>query len=219
MRSKYVLAVCLLVGVSSVATADIVSYEADIDPTNVGSGSVVSLPQFDPALGTLTGVELYLEAEAFSGTIIWDNESDTITHVSLGIGATVTADAPESLTIIVVPLQEGEADVPIDNEPNDGDADFAGTDTLIVTGNTGSDSDSASPSTLGAYIGTETFDVTISSVLETTTSTSGGDGECQTTAGQYDGKVTVEYTYVPEPATLSLIGAGLGALLLRRKRR
>jgi hypothetical protein len=210
------MAICLLVGLSTSVVAGMVSYETDIDPTNVGSGSVVYLSQFNPALGTLTSVELYLEADAFAGSITWDNESATPTHVKLGIGATVTANAPESLTIIIVPLQQGEGDVVADNDGTP--PDFTGTDSFTVTGNTGSDSDTSSPGSLGAYIGTGTFAVTLSSVVETFTSTTGGTGECASTPGQYEGKVKVTYTYVPEPATLTLLGAGAGLLLLRRRK-
>jgi hypothetical protein len=162
-------------------------------------------------------VKLYLDATAFAGEIKWDNESDESTLVKLGIGAEVSATAPDALTIIILPLQKGQATVAADN---DGTADFIGTDALTVTGNSGTDSDSAIPTIFTPYIGTGTFAVTIASVVETYASTTGGGtGECVSTAGQYNGEVTVEYTYVPEPATMCLMASGFGALLLRRKRR
>lgn len=221
MRFTYTMALCLLVGLTSSVIADTISYSTPIPTADVGGGSTVKLPQFDPALGTLTGVKLYLDANAFAGSIAWDNESSTATRVTLGIGAEVTAIAPDALTIVVVPLQRGQANVDADNEADNGDADFIGTDALLVTGNSGSESDSATPVVFTPYIGTGTFSVAISSVVETYTSTTGGTGEYEHTAGQYDGLVSVTYTYdaVPEPTTMGLLACGGLAILYRRKRK
>jgi len=216
MRFTYTMALCLLVGLTSSVIADTISYNAAIPTTNTGSGRVVSLPQFDPALGTLTGVQLYLDADAFAGSIVWDNESGTVTYVFLGIGATVTATAPDALTMIAIPLQEGEGNVAADN---DGDPDYAGADSLSVTGGTGSDSDDANPTVFTPYIGAGMFDVIISSVVKTYSGTTGGTGVTNSTPGQYDGLVSVTYTYVPEPTTMGLLACGGLAILSRRKRK
>lgn len=214
------MAICLLVAFSSSAIADSITYEVDILTTDIGNGSTVNLPQFDPsdpALGpTLISIVLQLDATALNGTIIWDNESEALTDVTLGIGATVTATGPDSFALVAIPLQTGQAyDVPADNDGYP--PDYAGDDSFAVSTGTGSDSDSDNPTDFTPYIGTGTFSVNIASSVKTNTETDGGDGMTQTTAGDYYGKVKVTYTYVPEPATLSLLGAG-AVLLYRRKR-
>ncbi|MBN1555819.1 MAG: PEP-CTERM sorting domain-containing protein [Phycisphaerae bacterium] len=218
MRNAYALALCLLVGVSSNVFALTTFDQVAIPITATGNGMVIQLNKFNSSLGNLTGIELYLECNAFSGVIKWDNESSSPTHVTLGIGAEVTAEAPDALTLIVLPLQEGDADVDADN---DGDPDFLGSDAFAITGGSGNDTDSDNPADFDPYIGSGKFDVTISSVGKTQSGTTGGlNGELISTAGEYSGLVRVTYTYdVPEPMTLALLGGGGAVLFFRRKRR
>ncbi|MCE5277508.1 MAG: choice-of-anchor E domain-containing protein [Planctomycetaceae bacterium] len=209
---------------ASYVQADTISYSNTYGPTAVPFGATaVALSKFNPALGTLTKVTLQLNANTSSGAIAWDNESGLLTDVDLGIGATVTAVAPLSLiTVIAVPMQTGSAfGVAADN---DAAADYIGTDSFSVTGGTGSDSKSAfTTSSLGTFLATfagETFDATINATLKKMISTDGGEGLNQTTAGISNGTLTVtyEYTPIPEPVTMSLLGlGGLGMLLKRRR--
>jgi hypothetical protein len=179
-----------------------------------------TLSQFDPALGFLTKVTLTLDAEASGGTIGWDNEALVPTDVTLGIGAEVTAVALVGLTAVAVPLQT-DSTTGLDAD-NDGPADFIGTDSFAVVGGTGSDSDSADlVAGLGPYVGLGTFDVTISAIVETFLSTTGGFGPIDPDPGMTDGTVTVTYEFIPipEPATALLVAGGLAALAASRTRR
>ncbi len=221
MRFNLALTLCLLAGLTSSVVADMVSYNVCIPITNVGEGMTVSLQKFNPSLGTLTGIQLLLDADASAGTITWDNESTAITTVDLGIGAKVTAIAPNTLTLIAIPLQTGSGSAAPDDET--GAPDFAGDDSVTVTGGSGCDSDTANPDAadFGLYTGTDTFAVDISSILGTSVVTSGGSGTSSSQAGSYCGTVTVVYTYenVPEPATMGLLASGGVAMLIRRKRK
>ena len=216
-----VLGMALVAGPASGALVDgphSVAYNATTVPD---AGTIVQLPQFDEAtLGTLLSITLELDATAFAGTITWDNESAIPTDVTLGIGAQVTAAAPSSLTLVATPLQTGNKDG-VDPD-NDAVADFIGTDSFSVTGGTGNDTDTdvlTNHADFAPYIGVGLFDVDISSIVKTMILTSGGSGEDQHTAGQASGTVKVTYTYLPEPATLALMGLGLASVVTMKRRK
>ncbi len=216
---KYVIYLCVcavLMLSSSSVLADTVSYDTTFSGISVGSSSSVSLSKFDPSLGPLQSVLLTLEANTSGGSITWDNESASETHVTLGIGATVTATGPDALAVVAIPLQTGESDVLADE---DGDPDFTGDDAFTVSSGTGEDSDSDYATNFSPYIGAgETFNVSLASIVETSVATSGGQGDSTSSGWVYGGKVTVTYTYTPEPAAMSLVAVG-GLALLRRRRR
>ena len=223
--ARTIAALALVATLVSSSRAASIEFDDTYGPTAVPfpSTALVTLPKFDPILGTLTKVTLTLEAETSAGTIAWDNEADVPSDVTLGIGAEVTATAPSALTVVAVPLQVGSSTVDADN---DGAADFVGTDAFSVVGGTGSDSDSDMTTLAAAltfYTGPGSFDVDVGSVVSTFLSTTGGFGPIAPVPGVTEGVVTVLYEYdtiVPEPSTILLatIG-GLGLLIIYGRRR
>lgn len=184
-----------------------------------GATALVTLPQFDPSLGTLTQVTLTLDVSTFDGVISWDNEAPVSTDITLGIGAVVTATGPGGASAEAIPLQTDSA-TGIDAD-NDGAADFIGTDAFSVVGGSGADSDSTVlVAGLAPYVGLGTYQVDVSASVETYLSTTGGFGPIDPVPGKVQGTVTVTYEYtVPEPGAAWLLGAGLlgGAVRARRR--
>ena len=220
-----VLSLSALVTLSSSATGATVSFAQAFGPKAVpfAAAPLATLSQFDPALGTLTKVTLALDANTSAGSIAWDNEATIATDVTLGIGTKLTAVGLAGATAVAIPLQTGTAmGVAADN---DGTADFIGTDSFSVVGGSGSDSAMDVLVTgFTPYIGLGTFDVTVSSVVETFLSTTGGFGPIGPKPGMTDGTINViyEYTPIPEPGTLILLTSGLVPLaffLWRRRLR
>ena len=75
-RCRTLALTLLLVG--SAANADTISFNNTFGPVAVplASTPLAPLSLFDPALGTLTEVNLTLDADAFAGSIAWDNEAN-----------------------------------------------------------------------------------------------------------------------------------------------
>ncbi len=216
-------AIAMMLSLAGATNATTVSYDTSYGPFDVGSapgyiGS--SLPQFDPILGTLTKVTLTLDSETSAGTIYWDNEAAIETDVTLGIGATVTAKALSVLTTTAVPMQTDSATgIAADN---DGAPDFSGIDSFGITSGIGIDTSedwSTNPTVLALFTGTGTFDIWMSSIVESYFTTSGGFGPSIPTPGMTEGTITISYNYIPEPATIAILGFGGLRVLLKRRRR
>ncbi len=208
---------------ASAATAATISFNTTFGPVAVplASTALAPLSLFDPALGTLTEVKLTLDADAFAGSIAWDNEAGIPTDVTLGIGAEVMITTTFGNSVVVVPLQLGSAiGVAADN---DGAADFIGTDSFSVVGGIGNDANDAvltAALDLANYTGIGTFGIDVEAVVQNFLSTTGGFGPIQQTPGQTQGTVTVTYEFIPipEPSTALLLGLGLLGFAARARR-
>ncbi len=225
MKRNLALALCSALLISaSTAQATTISFNNAFGPVAVplASTALAPLSLFDPALGTLTEVKLTLDADAFAGSIAWDNEANIPTDVTLGIGAEVTITTIFGDSVVAVPLQLGSAlGIAADN---DAAADFVGTDSFSVDGGIGNDDFDevlTAALDLANYTGVGTFGVDVEAAVENFLSTTGGVGPIMQTPGQTEGTVTVTYEFIPipEPSTALLLASGLVALAAGRRRR
>ncbi len=217
--ATFTVAVFVAAMTTAAAPAATQSHFSDFGPLAVTNGTQVDLSQFDPAKGALTKITITLDASTSGGTIAWDNEAGIASTIQLGIGAEVTAAGPSAFSVVAKPLQLDNGNVDADN---DGAADFIGTDSFSVVGGVGNDSMSIerfNPGDFAPYIGLGQVTIDITSQVETFVSTGGGFGPIDPVAGNYSGRVTIEYefTSVPGPATIALLAIGAVSTRCRRR--
>jgi hypothetical protein len=200
------------------------SYSQPFGVTPVGTPSFnVTLPKFDPALGTLLSVALTLDTTTAGGSLSFDNEAVVGGTVELEFKISITASAGAGpvLSVATTPIASGTSSV-----TGDADAlpDFGGGDAFSITGG-GTNSASTSqtlPSFLTQFTGAgETFLAVIANTINTKANTAGMFGPTLPNGGTFLGTVTVAYTYltpIPEAGT-ALWGACLASMVAFRRPR
>jgi hypothetical protein len=181
------------------------------------------VPQFlaGPA-DILTSVLLRVKVESYDGKHAIDNNMwDWSGSVTLGIGAYVGVQGPipaggSRLTVDSRATETATGSVTIDHG---GSTDFLGPDSFSITGHYAADTKADSRTAaldLAPYIGAG--DVTFAFTGGTSTYGTGWlpDGGDWVIFPYYKFTTTVEYTFTPEPATLSLLALG-GLLAMRRR--
>ncbi len=216
-----VVALGLFVGTASAAT---ISYNVSFtDPVpNNTPGTVYSLSQFDPSLGTLTSVVLEVSGGISAG-VTGENDSAVAGNLTASLTGNLQVAGPGGINLAVI-FSDSEGPIPVD--ATDGTPDSGGdfVDFGILS-DTGADSGFLS-SGFTPFIGTGSFDVTVSN--DGGFNISGVTDSSLGVAGfESSGLVTVTYDYtpngpppevVPAPAALAFIGAGMLALGAVRRR-
>jgi hypothetical protein len=199
---RFGLALLLAVASAGTARAATIHYSAPF----VGN-QLVSLPAFDPALGTLVSVTLDLYAEVAPGSITLENTDAApaagdvlriaLAHDPNAAGyayAPLTADMTEGVPVDLGPLETRVFGLPPGSARQiatwPGDPSFLGPGALTFLIDAVSDADVTLPPSVNVR------DVQL---------------------GGVSGTYTIAYEYVPEPALASLAACVLLGLLVRRR--
>ena len=224
MRLALILVGASLV-LSAAAAAFTVQYPDPFDPLNPPSwqipptktdwsGKIISLPQFDPSLGVLTGVEVTFYS-AVSGTVGVENLADDPSSVDLLLSAVTEFRRGPTLVMTLNPSHAETKSL----AAYDGQLDWGGTSGAVYTGFADTKSNVYTPAgPFTEWIGTGTVDFTV--LAKATSQTTGSGNIASYYMTNAAAGAVVKYTYIPEPGSVVAFSVGLvGMVGLAARRR
>lgn len=200
---------------STSASAALVSYSDSIPYAATDWTDSVSIPRFDPALGTLDSITITLTSRV-RGSIRLESQDGAPAIVNTALAADIQLLRPDNSIL--------SAGIPVVSNSDfltayDGVLDFGGTSGRSYLNLNHSDTNAlvipgANPDAL-LFMGLGSITLPVTAIGQSTADGAGNLLLIFNTQAAAD--VTVEYNYtIPEPATLGLVG--IGAWLLRRRR-
>jgi len=198
-------------------SAGMISHSDSISMQPTDWALSLSVPQFNPALGSLDAVEFQFHGD-MNGTIFYENEEPAPADVNLLLSASLTLQRPDLTTLIsLAPSHSIMETAPA----FDGLLDFSGASGRTYPGIAASDSDSyvtLPMEDLSPYIGLGNVALPCSALGNSSGSGPGNWTFGFLTNAAADVTVTYHYTPIPEPATFAMasLGCWLGARTRRR---
>lgn len=197
-------------------TIDSISYSDSIPLSTTNWASSVSVPKFNPALGTLLSIDFTLTGYV-QGSAKFESLDAQAATITMNLSASVKLHRPDlSVLAVSLPLVSTT-----DNATAyDGTFDFGGTSGHSYFGLSGSDTVTTSspppPSDLVLFTGLGNITLPVDA-----TGASNGSGAGNLIlqfATDASADVTVKYTYkVPEPGSLGLLSLAFLRMLRRRR--
>lgn len=213
-----ILVLCLCMGCADAAS---VSYTATAPLQQTYWSQILTLPQFDSALGTLDSVTLRFTGRV-EGSASFESLDADPTTVKMTLGAILTLLRPDSSVILAVSPAASTTDTV---SAYDGTMDLTGTSGKTYSGLWATDAQSlyldAVTNDLSPYIGGGNLSMTATAKGNSFGSGAGNLVLLFRASASAVAQVTYEYTQVPEPSSLAMISLGALSLagLIRRNRR
>lgn len=205
-------------GASAAAT---MSFTDTVSLRSTNWAESLSIQQFDPLLGTLNSVRIFLKGFV-EGSIQAENLDNSQAVVDLDLSAQISAGTSTLGSLVsVLPISSVQQTfAPFDNTP-----DFAGVSSYASGTLNASDDDSALiTSNFGDFIGAGLVSIDLDAQGRSASSAAGNFASIFRTNASAEVTVTYDYTAfpppspVPLPAGLPLLLVGLGALGLTKRR-
>lgn len=199
----------------SAASADSVSYTYSIAQTKTNWVQNLTVPQFDPALGTLTSV-VFEVSSSMLGKVGLENMADLSEDVSYELKGIATVSKGVTALLAANPTKTDTANL----SAFDDDLDWGGTSGTVLTFTVTDLATTTLSSGFGDYLGTGTYDLTAAGTATSVASGTGNVASYFKSEVGADVKVTYNYL-VPEPGALLPLVTGLvglaGYVTRRRK--
>ncbi len=197
---------CAVISAQAQALTQTVVTTTPVPLTSTDWSSSLSFPQFNPALGSLTQVQIGITGSIQTTITVTNNSPDPSsgtakTEVDFTVqdgGSNLVAPAPIALT------------APFAYSLTAGDTVTSG---LITVSAPASNIYTSAP-VLAEFTGVGAIILSASTFTMTVLSNTGGNtAASQVTSAALTGKVTYTYAPAPEPGTLALLGIGSASLL------
>jgi hypothetical protein len=192
-------------------------HQVDVPLTSTNWSTEVTVPLFDAAVGTLTGVDITLTGEMAS-IVALESLSQSAAVVRSEVSAMITLLRPDGSELMTAPFDVRLSEL----GAFDGSLDFAGTSgrSEFLYGVATASFSVSDPADLVMFEGFG--DLTLPMEAMGTASTRGAGGIVASFETYASAEVFVQYTYdplpIPAPAAAFLGALGLGTVVARRSR-
>ncbi len=212
LHSKIIIALIFILAFACASFAATISYNASIPLSQTNWTTSISIPKFDPSLGTLNNIIFVLTGHV-EGSAAFESRDAAPATVTMNLSAVLSLMRPDS-TIIVISLPVVST---VDNVTAfDGVPDYGGTSGKTynnLTANHVATYTSPPPaSDLALFTGVGNILLPVSAVGASNGSGAGNLDLRFNTYASAAACVTYDYTPIPEPSGLLALVSGIGGL-------
>lgn len=218
-KQNLLVVIAAIVSCLPTAQAAVISFSDSVPLSTTNWTHTISVPKFDPSLGTLDSVSFHLAGHV-EGSARFESLDATKTNVTMRLAADIRLRRPDKTDLVISLPVANTSDLV---SPYDGTIDFSGPSGRSYTGLSASDSDTAellaplNPIDEDNFVGAGEV---VSLIVRATGASRGmGAGNLVllfATSASADVHVSYAYTPVPEPQTAIL--CGLPAILVFYRR-